>query len=267
MKVAAIIYHKNINSLYQKEWIEKSFHSITNQTFKNFTIYELNYGGDKFKLLKEFPNDFKSRFFNIKMDNHAQAMNFLIDKCLKDGYDVIFNNNLDDISHKNRFELQIQEIKNGYDLVASNFIHIDDKDREIRKMSFSKINIKEELQSGHNIICHPSVCFSRNFLEKNRYISSEIPEEDFRLWKRTIDNFKFYIHPEYLINYRIHSNQITFKENVEKESQKETEIVKKDVYTNPIVLPQRNLVEICRFCGEPKNKLKYNFCPKCNTLY
>ena len=55
MKVAAILYHKNIVYLYKKDWIEKSFRSITNQTFTEFSIYELNYGGDKFKLLKEFP--------------------------------------------------------------------------------------------------------------------------------------------------------------------------------------------------------------------
>ena len=263
MKVAAIIYHKNIVDLYKKDWIEKSFRSITNQTFTEFSIYELNYGGDKFKLLKEFPNNFKSRFFNIKMENHAQAMNFLIDKCLQDGYDVIFNNNLDDISDINRFQLQIQEIKNGYDLVASNFIHIDEEDKEIRRMDFSKLDIKKQFNNRHNIICHPSVCFSRRFLEKNRYVSSEIPEEDFLLWKRTIDDYKFYIHPEYLINYRIHSNQITSKNSdIKKETQ--TTPVK---IQNPVFLPKVNIVDRCKICGEPKNKLKYNFCPKCNTLY
>lgn len=274
MKVAAIVYHKNISSIYRQDWIEKSFKSILNQTFKKFTIYELNYGKDDLKLCKKFTNRKKSHYYNIEMKNHGEAMNFLIEECLKDGFDVIFNNNLDDVSDEKRFELQLNEIKKGYDVVASNFIHIDSEDVEIRKMNFSDLDIEKELNIGHNIICHPSVCYTKKFLEKNRYNSGEIPEEDLKLWKRTIKNYNFYIHPEYLVKYRLHKNQITsintkseIETEIETEKQEVKEIKKNDIKVNTIIQRPLNIIDRCRFCGEPKNKIKYNFCPKCNTLY
>lgn len=209
MKVSVIVYHKNITNLYKKEWIEKSFNSILDQSYQDFTIYELNYGGDDFKLYREYKNSKNYHYYKIEMKNHAEAMNFLLNECIQDGYDVVFNTNLDDISHKNRFDIQLKYIKKGYDLVSSNFIYIDGDDKETLKMTFSESDIKKELDRNNNVICHPGVCYSRNFLEKNRYITTEIPEEDLLLWKRTVDNYKFFITPEYLINYRIHNNQVT----------------------------------------------------------
>ena len=262
MKVATIVYHKNISTLYKREWIEKSFKSILNQSFDDFVIYELNYGSDDFKLYKEYPNNKEYHFYKQEMNNHAEAMNFLIDKCLKDGFDVVFNNNLDDFNHIDRFKIQINQIEMGNDLVSSNFIHIDENDVEIRKMNFSDANIIKEFNRGNNIICHPSVCYSRSFLEKNRYISTEIPEEDFLLWKRNINSFKFFICSEYLINYRIHSNQVT-KTNETKSNNSNINKVEVINY-----FPHNNIInnERC-ICGELKNKIKYNFCQKCNKLY
>jgi len=221
MKVAVILYHKNITSLYRKEWIEKSFNSILEQSFQNFTIYELNYGNDDFKLYREYTTDKNYHYYKIEKKNHAEAMNFLIDECIKDGFDVVFNTNLDDISHKDRFAIQLKYIESGYDIVSSNFIYIDGEDKETIKMTFSGVDIKHELSVNNNVICHPGVCYSRKYLENNRYITTEIPEEDLRLWKRTVNDYKFFICSEYLINYRIHNNQITKQfENKNKNSKK-----------------------------------------------
>ena len=201
MKVITIIYHKNISSLYKKEWIEKSYNSILNQTYTDFIIYELNYGDDDLQLCNE-SDEKEYKYYKIPFENHAEAMNFLLEKCFIDGADFIFNNNLDDINDINRFQIQISAIKNGYDLVSSNFIHIDEDDNEITKMTMSNFNLNDEFSKGHNIICHPSVCYSRKFIENNKYIPSEIPEEDFNLWKRTLSDSNFFICPEFLIKYR-----------------------------------------------------------------
>lgn len=264
MKAAAIVYHKNIKSIYKEEWIEKSFGSILNQTYKDFSIYELNYGNDDLKLYREFVNNKKYHYYQIEMQNHVEAMNFLIDECLKDGCDIVFNNNLDDINHKNRFKIQAKFIENGFDIVSSNFIHIDDVGIEVRKMKFDSVDIQYEFNKGNNVICHPSVCYSKNFLLKNRYNPTEIPQEDFLLWKKTLKNYKFHICSDYLLNYRLHSNQVTKINNKNKEDE-----VK--VQPTTIQMPVRTFINnnnIARCsCGEPKNKIKYNFCQKCNKLY
>ena len=49
------------------------------------------------------------------------------------------------------------------------------------------------LKNHLNIIAHPSVCYSKNFVKNNRYDSNRIPEEDWDLWKRTCDKYKFTI--------------------------------------------------------------------------
>jgi hypothetical protein len=256
MKVITIVYHKNISSIYKKEWIEKSYKSILNQTYKDFAIYELNYGNDDLKLNDEYPNDKEYKFFKVPFDNHADAMNFLLEKCLIDGADYVFNNNLDDFNDERRFEIQLNVISsNGYDLVSSDFVQIDSNDNQIRSMNMSEYKLYNEIIKDHNIICHPSVCYSRNFLENNKYDSSEIPREDLLLWKRSLEKFRFFICPEFLINYRMHEKQVTALNKEVKSSEEKTHI-----YFN-------NESKMICSCGEVKNKRLYNFCQKCSKIY
>ena len=60
MKVGIICYHKNLSN-YPKEWIEKFRDSIRNQTWKAYTIYELNYGGTDERIFSE--SEFESKEF------------------------------------------------------------------------------------------------------------------------------------------------------------------------------------------------------------
>ena len=123
------------------------------------------------------------------------------------------------------------------------------------------------------------------------YDGEEIPEEDLLLWKRTVLNFNFYICQETLIYYRKHKNQITTK-NLSKirdrQEEEEAEILMAQLN---IVLDKKNKTksieqeknnskfeitfdyiptinrDLCRKCGEPKNRVKFNYCQKCNSLY
>ena len=71
-------------------------------------------------------------------------------------------------------------------------------------------SIEKSLAGGHNVIAHPVVAFSKNFWASNRYDPSEVPLEDFLLWKRAAENgMKISIVNDYLLNYRLHSMQIT----------------------------------------------------------
>lgn len=297
MKVAAIIYHKNILSIYKRKWIDECINSLGNQTYNDFTIYELNYGDDELNLCEEYNVKQKHHFYKIKFNNHAESMNFLLSECLEDGIDIVFNNNMDDYSHEKRFELQLEKIKEGYDIVSSNFQFVSEDGVKGQKMNMSIYNPLIELEKGHNIICHPSVCYSRNFIENNQYGINEIPEEDFLLWKRTIKNFKFFVYPEYLIYYRFHKNQITTQhllkdkeEQYEKETQRlfkeldidsnvgnlnESKIIQQKINRIEDTFPTENIIvkkggnvirNLCS-CGEPMNKVKYNYCQKCNKLY
>lgn len=253
-KVSVIIYHKNILSLYRRDWILDCVKSIKLQTYQDFTIYELNYGDEELNICEEYKFD-KYKYFEKKFENHAEAMNFLLQKNIEDNIDIVLNINIDDINNHERFEKQIDKVKEGYDIVSCNFQFIDEFGELGEKMILSDYDIENEFEKEHNVICHPGVCYSRNFIEKNLYIPSEIPKEDFLLWKRTLKKFSFFILPDIMIYYRIHKNQITSNKVVEEKK------VSEYINTN------RNSIDLCRYCNEPKNKIKYNFCQKCNRLY
>jgi hypothetical protein len=251
MKVAVIFYHKN-HTIYEWKWLEECILSILKQSYKDFIIYELNYDGG-ISILSKFELDNRLIFFNKKLDNHADAMNFLLDKCVEDKIDYVFNTNIDDSYHLDRIKIQLKKLEEGYDIVSSNFILMN-KDNDKMIMNINDIN--DSLTNDHNIIAHPSVCYSKKFIKNNRYVSSDIPKEDLLLWKKTINKYKFFICEEFLLNYRIHNNQVSTLPKIIP-----TTIDNINFYQPPII--NQNLC----VCGEPKNKVRYNFCQKCNKFY
>jgi hypothetical protein len=261
LKACVILYHKNINKLYKTEWIEQCLNSILNQTYKNFYVYELNYGGDNinFSIYLSHLGD-KYKYFSQSLENHAEAMNYLLDQCKKDRFSVVFNTNLDDYYHPQRFEMQIQKLKEGYDVVSSNMQYISENEPG-KVFEFHKFqdNIKSQLDS-ENIIVHPVVCFGKRFISKVRYNPEEIPEEDYRLWKRICDEYKFHIINENLCYYRRHNKQIS----------KSPEVVENK---KTFILPTNNTkIEFCR-CGgvvsmvTSPNGNRYKICNSCKKMY
>lgn len=209
MKVGIILFHKNIHDLYPKAWIDKCLSSISNQTFKDFQIYEINYGSDNVRLVED------SIFYSIEKVNYADAMNFIITEAFNDGCDYVFNTNLDDFYHPEKLEKQISCLDQGCDVVSSDFCYVDENDNIKLYMNIVKYgSVFENLNRGHNVIAHPAVGMSRNFWmdNQNRYDINKTPEEDKDLWTRSINRgYKFYIIDEVLLYYRIHNNQVSNK--------------------------------------------------------
>jgi hypothetical protein len=214
-KIGVVFFHKNIKNIYKEKWIKKSIESIVNQTYSNFKLFEVNYGEENISLIKEFFPDFNNLdFYFLPSSDHAKAMNFIIDKAFEDGCDFVFNTNLDDYYHSERIEKQLEKLKEGYDIVSSDFCYIEEINGEdaitFYKNIKSNTDIKQNLDRNHNVIAHPVVSYSRKFWENNRYLPEEIPFEDLNLWKRSINSgFKFYILDDVLLYYRLHQNQIT----------------------------------------------------------
>ena len=208
MKLGVVFYHKNLEKIYKKEWIDECIESIENQSIKNLFFYEIDYG-DTDKNVTGSDN-----FYSIPKENYADAMNFIISKAFEDGCDYVFNTNLDDKYSSDRIEKQIEYLELGYDIVSSDIMYINEEGGFKLNLVLSQHNnnIKNELDSNHNVISHPSVAYSRNFWENNKYDITKTPEEDLDLWKRASgENYKFYIIPEFLLTYRIHENQVSTK--------------------------------------------------------
>lgn len=202
MKICFIIFHKN-STQYPKDCIKMCLDSIRNQTYKKFDVLEIDYGGTGKQIYEG------SNFESMEMSNHATAHNYLCDKAVALGYDYIANVNIDDHYSPLRLEKQLPYMEQGYDIISSNFYNINDTGIITRQNRMNILNIEEEANKNHNIICHPVVCYSKKFCSTCTMLDpDEIPRDDFNLWKRSYGKFKFVILPEYLAYYRIHQFKI-----------------------------------------------------------
>lgn len=197
-----ICYHKNADVIYPKKWVDEYRESILNQTYKDFIIYELCYGEDGYRI---FDN---SEYENIIMPSFVHAMNFLIEKALKNGAIAVANSNIDDWYDKKRLEVQLPFIEQGFDIISSNFALIKN-DKEILRHQFHELDIYGELKRDNNIIAHPSVVYSKRFWNYHRYLPNQIPREDMLLWKRAIaGGTRIKIVKECLLYHRVHENSV-----------------------------------------------------------
>jgi hypothetical protein len=183
-KIGIVLFHKNIIQLYKQSWIDRCLDSLDNQDFpkENLQYYEIDYGNTN-NQIKE-----SSKFWNADYPNYAYAMNFIIQKAFDDGCKYVFNVNLDDFYHPNRFKEQIERIKkDGLDIVSSNFYYFLEVDNEIkltRDMNFTEsTDIALNFYHENNVIAHPAVCLTKNFWNdaENRYNPDLVPKEDFDL--------------------------------------------------------------------------------------
>ena len=92
--------------------------------------------------------------------------------------------------------------------------HVDAFKKQ-EKINISYDLIKTKLLSQDNIINHPCVCFTKRFWNSTDFYGNILryrndkPYEDVSLWTRAVNNnIPISIVNEYLINYRIHGNQI-----------------------------------------------------------
>jgi len=208
MKVGVIFFHKNVYDIYPSKWVNKCIDSIYEQTHSDLNFYEINYGVDKLQLVKG------SKFFSVVKENYADAMNFIISEAFSDGCDYIFNTNLDDHYSDKRIEKQLEILEMGFDIVSSDFCYIDSDDMITHYMNIVKNGpIKKCLEMDINVIAHPVVGMSKKFWtdDNNRYDITKTPSEDLDLWKRSINNYKFYIIDDILLFYRRHNNQVSEK--------------------------------------------------------
>ncbi|HHT9135817.1 MAG TPA: hypothetical protein ACFYEK_01090 [Candidatus Wunengus sp. YC60] len=204
-----MFYHKNIDAIYKKEWIDRCVLSIADQTLVEFDVFEMDYGGTEKQYAKYVRKNY--HFFNENLENHIESMNILISKVFEMGYDVVFNTNLDDFFHHDRFALQLQAIEEGYQLVSSNWHYIDENNNVTKVFRYHNHDIEHELLiKNHNIIAHPCVAMHRSFWTDDLYYDNILGREDKILWQKALQRGKkFKILEEPLLMYRLHSNQVT----------------------------------------------------------
>jgi len=187
--------------------VDQCFETIRNQTYKDFDVFELDYGGTNRQAYKG------SNFESKPLANHAEAHNYLLDKVFSMDYDCAFNTNIDDYYSYNRFEEQIPWIERAYDVVSSNFVRFTEGKIGFHYLNFAGMDYVKEAAKGHNIMAHPVLCYSRHFwLNCDKLNPKLIPFDDFECWKSAYKKgFKFIILQDYLLYQRVHNNNVSKK--------------------------------------------------------
>jgi hypothetical protein len=267
LKIAIIFFHKNIYKLYQEKWIKDCIYSCLNQENILFDIYEINYGNEDISIFDNIPFNRKHQFFIKNYDTHTEAMLFLLKQCFDiDNYDIVFNTNLDDFYHQDRFTKQLNDIIDNDTYLNSSFwVYIDEENKLLKKKKNciyfkndnfrwktikdfkNKINdeevkyniIKNELEKENNVLNHSGICFSKkywNSLDKHNNLlryRNDKPFEDLSLWIRSIqNNIPIKIINENLIYYRIHTNSI----GTQQKSNKIDKTFKQKINLNSVII-------------------------------
>lgn len=129
----------------------------------------------------------------------------------------------DDISRKDRFEKQVQYMKEHpeLDLSSANIFILQNK--TIKPTQLHRKVMPEAANALFllcNPVCHPTVICRKTSIEKLMYDPSFTYTEDLELWTRMVRaGMKFGFQDDYLLLYRMHDNQVSYQYSDVQENQ------------------------------------------------
>lgn len=213
-----------IMPVYNAErFLRESIESILNQSFSDFEFIIINDGSrdNSLNIIKEYAEkDSRIKIIDQENTGIVGALNNAL-KISKGEF--IARMDADDISEKERLEKQYDFLQKEKAYLCGTWAKIiDENGRETgQKFNYPK---KKWLQNKFYLIrgnpfIHPSVMFSREIFEKEKDKNNNLYRdykhiEDYELWTRIVPKYKSVNLQEYLIKYRIHSEQITKKFNL-----------------------------------------------------
>jgi glycosyltransferase involved in cell wall biosynthesis len=213
-----------IMPVYNSEkYLKDSIESIINQTFRDFEFIIINDGStdNSLKIIKEYTKlDERIKIIDQKNTGIIGALNNGLK--ISNG-DYIARMDSDDISLQNRLEKQVAFMEENRVKISGTWANIIDENGFYKKEKFNYPpktweKIKLYLIRGNPFI-HPSVMFQKEIYEKEKDKNGDLYHnykhiEDYELWTRLVPKYKSKNIQEYLLNYRVHSDQITKKFNL-----------------------------------------------------
>lgn len=192
--------------LYIKEAIE----SILNQSFKDFELL----------IIDDASTDKSVEIIESFHDHRIVLLQKLINSGITDSLNMaiplskgkyIARMDADDISFKNRFDLQFHYMENNPDVLVLGAMYkiigteITNKNLPITYDQVKPVSLMK------TPVAHPTVFIRRNVFDTYnlKYDRSLEPAEDFDLWSRVIEFGKVENLPEVLLHYRVHQEQIS----------------------------------------------------------
>lgn len=210
-----------------KEYIEQSIESILNQTYQDYHLTIVNdnpiKSETKMALSRYSDNDKITIINNEQNLGLAMSMNkaYKIMTENNDKFTYLARMDSDDISIKNRFELQINMLeRENADFCYTNYNLIDSKSQYIGNNSeFFDANNIENILPYRSCIHHPTVMMKINIFEESGGYRNFPCAQDYDLWLRILEmNIKFTSLSTPLLDYRIRDESISRKSSMKQEA-------------------------------------------------
>jgi glycosyltransferase involved in cell wall biosynthesis len=195
-----------------RRYLSEAVSSILNQTEADFEFVIVDDGSsdDSVKIIESF-SDPRIRLIKKKHSGLIETLNIGIKESRGE---YIARMDADDRALPLRLEKQLSrfEADKSLALCGSWSFLIDENGEKISEMRYPKISQTEIKKQAllHNPFIHSSVMIKKSILDQvGIYRSFWKHVEDYELWTRIIFKYETVNIPENLLEYRIHSNQIT----------------------------------------------------------
>lgn len=213
IKVSIIVPFYN-----SKKYLKRCLDSLVKQSLNDIEFIFVNDGstdGSEKIVYDYLSKDNRIRLFNKKNGGQASARNFGLSKAHGDY--IIFIDS-DDYVEENLCEELYNSVKNGYDIVISDYYIVSDNVKSYHKISKcveGEISLKEYLLTA---VCPWNKIYRREFLIKNGFVFPEgIIYEDYASIPTLVNyNPKVYYLPKAFVNY-IHTEVSTMRSDEYKE--------------------------------------------------
>lgn len=193
-----------------ENYISLAIESILNQTFSDFEFIILNDGStdNTLNIINQY-KDSRIRLINEGKLGYYYAKQRLI-KEAKSTYLAIMD--ADDIADSSRLQKQVNflEAHTEFGLVSARARYIDLYNNDLNK-SIDFFESNESIKCNLlfvNVIVHPCVMMRKSILDEHNLTYKALAGEDFDLWIRIAQISKVYNLNEFLLSYRIHSNNM-----------------------------------------------------------
>jgi glycosyltransferase involved in cell wall biosynthesis len=208
-----------IMSVYNSEkYVREAILSILGQTFRDFEFIIINDGStDKSREIIENIKDDRIKIISRENKGLIYSLNEGI-KLAKGEY--IVRMDADDVCENNRLEEQLKAFEENPEivLIGSFAKKIDENGVVIGDLNYPPLswyNIRK-YSLLHNPFIHSSVMFRKDLVNTVGYYNKKFKYvEDYEFWTRIINKYPCKNISQELIRYRIHTSQITNKNNLE----------------------------------------------------
>lgn len=263
MSISVLISTYNLG-----KYISIAIRSILRQTISEFEIIIVDDGSedDTENIIKFNFNDKRIHYFKKQHTGLGDSLNYGLKKC---NNKLIARLDADDIAMPYRLEVQLNSFKkNNFDIVSGSYAVFEDKKiKFVLRNPISDYDIKRNLLL-HSCIAHSGVTFyNKVILESGGYTKGIL--EDYELWLRLREKYKFHNLKEILTLVRQRENSISTI-NLKANSNKHIAIQDRYIYRNLLVNDSLTKVEYKslsyrEFHYGSKKKARYYFRKCFNT--